>query len=115
VRRSRFVTVLNSTAAAWPLAAHSQVYRGLCTLCCLWRRSWHQLVRSALQVIGKSPSVRVIIYGEHGWDWMTALAPQAPVWNSMYDVAEVLLIPATRGVLLLNPAAGTSALSSFRC
>jgi hypothetical protein len=59
-----------------------------------------------LQVIGKSPSVRVIIYGEHGWDWMTALAPQAPVWNSLYDVAEVLPIPATRGVLLPEPSRG---------
>jgi hypothetical protein len=105
MRRSRFITVLSSTPAAWLLAALAQhlassVYRGLHTLSDLWRRSWHQVVRSALRVIGKSRSVRVIIYGEHGWDWMTALAPHAPVWSRMYDVDKVLLIPATPGVLI---------------
>ena len=38
---------------------------------------------------------RVIIYGEHSPDWMTALGPQGPVWRLLPKVAEVIIVPGT--------------------
>lgn len=61
---------------------------------------WRRLARSAMRAIGTQPSVRVIIYGEHSSDWMTALAPGAPVWRRMPDVGEVLLIPDIPGAII---------------
>jgi len=34
--------------------------------------------------------VRVVIFGEHSPDWMTALEPGAPVWRRLPDIDEVL-------------------------
>lgn len=67
------------------------------------RDRWDRLARSALRAIERSPSVRVIIYGEHSPDWMTALAPGAPVWREMLEVGEVLSIPDTAAAEIPEP------------
>src|SRR5436853_6559043 len=52
-----------------------------------------------------SHAIRVVIYGRHTRDWMTALAPDAPVWRRMAGVQEVLSIPDT-SVRIPEPSHG---------
>ncbi len=42
--------------------------------------------------------VRVVIFGEHSEDWMSALASDAPVWKSFPRVREVLLAADAAGL-----------------
>ena len=67
-------------------------------------RGWRRWVRSALRKAGQSSPVRVVIYGEHSPDWMTALAPGAPVWNGMTGVDEVLHVPDAPSAQIPKPA-----------
>jgi hypothetical protein len=60
-------------------------------------------VRRAWRAIRKTPSLRVIIYGQHSMDWMNALAPGAPVWRKVGGVGQVLSIPNVAGVEIAEP------------
>jgi hypothetical protein len=99
MRPCGFITRIGNAAAVSPLATLAQQLVRSPS-----KRPWHQLVWSAFRMIGKSPSVLVIIYGEHSPDWMAALVPHAPVWNRMANVDEVLLIPDTPAVLIPEPS-----------
>lgn len=50
--------------------------------------------RTVLNYLTSSPRpVRLIVYGRHSADWNTALAPDAPVWNVIGQVGEVMVLP----------------------
>lgn len=54
----------------------------------------------------RTPAIRVIIYGVHSDDWMTALAPDAPVWKMIggVRVREVAIVPDTPAAQVPPPA-----------
>jgi hypothetical protein len=67
---------------------------------------WSRSSGSAWRASEPSRCLRVVIYGEHSPDWMTALAPGAAVWTGMPDVDEVLLVPDRPGVVIPEPRHG---------
>jgi hypothetical protein len=68
------------------------------------RMGWLDSVRDALQAIRKTPSSRVIIYGEHSPDWMSALAPDAPVWRKVVGVEEALSVRDSAEMDIAEPS-----------
>ena len=61
-------------------------------------------MQDGLRATGKTASSRVMIYGEHSTDWMSALAPDAPVWRKIGGVEEVRLIPDIPDVEIAEPS-----------
>ncbi len=65
---------------------------------------WLNSVWDGRHAIRKTPSSRVIIYGEHSPDWTSALAPNAPVWRKVVGVEEALSIRDIADVEIAEPS-----------
>jgi hypothetical protein len=49
-------------------------------------------MRSLARLFREKRPVRVVIFGEHSQDWMTALTPHGPMWKGVARAREVLLV-----------------------